>query len=279
MLDQVPDRLQNHRATPILTYHSLDESGSVTSVRPQFFHEHMHSLARRGFVGISLSQLLDGWDNITPLPARPVVLTFDDGFANLLEHAAPLLSELGFRATIFVVSGRCGQTNDWPNQAPDIPRLPLLSWSELAQMVTAGFEMGAHSVTHRPLTEITQAEAEREIVESKETIEQRMGRPVNTFAYPFGVFSRANYEVVRKHFRGACSVELGKARRENDRHQLPRLDVYYLRQPALFQLFETLPGQAYLGLRGAGRNVRAGLVRRGLFSQSKPDEKHGDGQR
>ena len=277
MLDQAPSRLQNHRDTPILTYHSLDESGSVTSVRPQFFRKHMHSLARRGFVGISMSELLDGWDDIAPLPARPVVLTFDDGFANLLEHAAPVLSELGFRATIFVVSGRCGQTNDWPNQAPDIPRLPLLSWSELAQMATAGFEMGAHSVTHRPLTELTQAEAEREIVESKATIEERLGRPVNTFAYPFGVFSRPNYEVVRKHFRGACSVEMGNAGRENDRHQLPRLDVYYLRHPTLFQLFETLPGRAYLELRGGGRRVRAGLVRCGLLSQNKLDGKGGDG--
>jgi peptidoglycan/xylan/chitin deacetylase (PgdA/CDA1 family) len=277
MLNQVPSRLQNHRHTPILTYHSLDESGSVTSVPPRFFHEHMRSLARRGFVGISISELLNGWDDIAPLPARPVVLTFDDGFANLREHAAPVLSELGFRATIFVVSGRCGQTNDWPNQAPDIPRLPLLSWSELAQMATAGFEMGAHSVTHRPLPEMTQAEAEREIVESKTTIEERLGRKVSAFAYPFGMFSRANCEVVREHFRGACSVEMGKARRENDRHQLPRVDVYYLRHPALFQLFETLPGQAYLGLRGAGRSVRAGLVRCGLLSQNKPGGKRGDG--
>jgi peptidoglycan/xylan/chitin deacetylase (PgdA/CDA1 family) len=153
----------------------------------------------------------------------------------------------------------------------------LLSWSELAQMATAGFEMGAHSVTHRPLTEMAPGEAEREIVESKTTIEERLGRKVSAFAYPFGVFSRANYEVVREHFRGACSVKLGKARRADDRHQLPRVDVYYLRHPALFQLFETLPGQAYLGLRGAGRNVRAGLVRCGLLSENKLGGKRSDG--
>ena len=279
MLDQAPIPLQDHGAAPILTYHSLDESGSVTSVAPRFFREHMHSLARRGFVGISLSELLDGWDDIAPLPARPVVITFDDGFANVLEHAAPVLSELGFRATIFVVSGRCGQTNDWPNQAPHIPRLPLLSWSELAQMATAGFEIGAHSVTHQPLTEITQTEAEREIVESKTMIEERLGRPVNTFAYPFGIFSRANYEIVREQFRGACSVELRKASRENDRHQLPRLDIYYLRRPVLFQFFETVPGRAYLRLRGAGRSVRSGLVRCGILSQPKAGEKRDDEQR
>lgn len=271
MLNQAPIPLPNERAIPILTYHSLDESGSVTSVRPRFFREHMRLLAQRGFAGISLSQLLDGWDDIAPLPERPVVLTFDDGFANLLEHAAPVLSELGFRATIFVVSGRCGQTNDWPNQAPDIPRLPLLSWSELARLAAAGFEVGAHSVTHRPLTKIPAAEAEREIVESKSMIENHLGQAVQAFAYPFGLFSRANYEVVREHFRGACSVELGKARRGDDRRQLPRLDAYYIRRPALFQFFETTPGRIYIHVRGIGRNVRDTVLRRGT---GKGDAQH-----
>lgn len=279
MLDQAPIRLQNQRRTPILTYHSLDESGSVTSVRPHHFREHMRSLARRGFAGISLAELLDAWNYSRNLPARPVVLTFDDGFANFLEHAAPLLCELNFRATIFAVSGRCGQTNDWRHQAPGIPRLPLLSWSELGQMATAGFEIGAHSVTHRPLIELTQPEAEREIVESKERIEQQLGRPVKTFAYPFGMFARAHCEVVRSWFRGACTVELGKASRANDRHQLPRLDVYYLRRPSLFRLFETLPGQAYLAVRGAGRRLRAGLLGSTLLSENNVSILHDDGQR
>jgi len=244
------------KAVPILTYHSLDDSGAVTSVAPRDFREHMHILAQRGFTGISLSALLDFWDGRGVLPTRPVVIAFDDGFSNVLEHAAPLLSDLGFSATIFVVSGRCGQTNDWPNQGSRTPRLRLLSWSELGQMVAAGFEVGAHSVTHRPLTEISHLEAAREIVESKATIEDRLGHAVQTFAYPFGMFTRVHYELVRKHFQGACSVEFGKALRENDRYQLPRLDVYYLRHPVLFQLFETLPGHLYLRMRGMGRRVR-----------------------
>ena len=66
---------------PILTYHSLDDSRAVTSVAPRDFTEHMGSLARRGFTGISLSDLLDGWAGKAPLPLRPVVLTFDDGWS------------------------------------------------------------------------------------------------------------------------------------------------------------------------------------------------------
>jgi peptidoglycan/xylan/chitin deacetylase (PgdA/CDA1 family) len=264
-------------AVPILTYHSLDYSGAVTSVAPDDFREHMHILAERGFTGISLSALLDSWDGRGTLPPRPVVITFDDGFANVLEHAAPLLSGLGFRATIFVVSGRCGQTNDWPTQVSGAPRLPLLSWSDLGQMTAAGFEVGAHSVTHRPLTELPQSEAAKEIVESKAAIEDRLGQTVRTFAYPFGLFSRANGNVVRKHFDGACSAKLGRARPTHDRHCLPRLDVYYLRRPIFFRLFETLAGHVYLALRGAGRETRSELMRFGFLPRMKSSSEHVDG--
>ena len=256
-------------AVPILTYHSLDLSGSVVSVAPEIFANQMRTLAARGFTGISLSELLDGWDGNRPLPPRPVALTFDDGFANLLEHAAPVLSGLNFHATVFVVTGRCGQTNDWPNQAPDIPRLPLLSWSELGQMAEAGFEVGAHTVTHPRLTELSPSDATKEIVESKAAIEKRLGQPVKSFAYPFGIFARTHYEVVREHFQAACSVELGKALPESDRHQLPRLDIYYLRHPILFRLFETVPGRIYIRLRGIGRCVRGAIVRRGIGTGGK----------
>jgi Polysaccharide deacetylase len=173
------------------------------------------------------------------------------------------MADLGFRATTLVVIGRCGQMSDWPNQVSGAPRLPLISWSELSQMAAAGFEIGAHTVNHRPVTEIPQSQAAREIVESKVAIENRLGQAVQTFAYPFGLFSRSSYEVAREHFRGACSAKLGKAKRADDRYQLPRLDIYYLRRPALFQLFETLPGRIYVHLRGIGRNVRGAILRRG----------------
>ena len=256
-------------AVPILTYHSLDDSGAVTSVAPRDFREHMRILAQRGFTGISLSALLDSWDGRRTLPSHPVVITFDDGFANVFEHAAPHLSDLGFCATVFVVSGRCGLTNDWPNQAADAPRLPLLSWSELAQMATMGFEIGAHSITHRPLTEIPQSEAEKEILESKTAIEDRLGQAVQTFAYPFGLSNRAIWKIARQQFRGACSTKLERAKPAHDRYCLPRLDVYYLRRPAFFRIFETPLGRSYLALRGAGRKVRSELLRLGFLPRMK----------
>jgi len=240
------------KAVPILTYHSLDNSGSVISIAPREFRDHMKILADRGFTGVALSMLLDAWDGLRPLPARPVVITFDDGFANVLEHAAPCLSDLDFRATIFVVSSRCGQTNDWPQQV-NIPHLPLLSWSALGELAAADFEIGAHSVSHRPLTKIPPSEATRQIVESKAAIEEQLSRPVQTFAYPFGIFDAGSRDAVRKYFRAACGTRLASAKPTDDRYCLPRLDAYYLRHRGLIRLFGTVPGELYLRARAVGR--------------------------
>jgi peptidoglycan/xylan/chitin deacetylase (PgdA/CDA1 family) len=243
---------------PILTYHSLDDSGSVISMPPRKFREQMWALAAHRFTAIRFDELADAWKGRGTLPERPVVLTFDDAFANVLEHAAPVLSGLGFRATIFAVAGECGRFNDWP-QAFGVPRLPLLAFGDLAQLVDAGFEIGDHSLTHAPLNELAPESARREIVESKQILEDGIGTAVTTFAYPFGLVSPAVVEIVRQHYRAACSARLAMARRCDDRHLLPRIEMYYWRVGGLFQLFGTPLGKGYLRLRAFGRRIRKAL--------------------
>lgn len=248
-----------HRSVPILTYHSLDGTGSVISVHPEVFRSQMRSLREWGFQGIRVTDLLDAWDGKAGLPPRPVVLTFDDGFRNVLEQGAPVLTELGFRATIFAVAGHCGGKNDWPTDPPGIPRLPLLSWSELRDLVGAGFEVGAHTMTHPRLPEIPPEQAEREIVASGESLQQRLGRAVDSFAYPYGLVDRATRAVVAAHYRGACGVEMAEARSTDDWFELRRIDMYYYRKMSLFGLWGTPLGTAYLRLRALGRTCRAAL--------------------
>ncbi len=121
-------------------------------------------------------------------------------------------------------------------------------------------------MTHLPLTHSLPREVNREIVESKRMLENRLGRSVTTFAYPYGLISRESYEIVRAHYRGACSAEMGTASRTDDHHRLHRVDMYYFREPAVFRLFGTLPGRIYIGLRAMGRTIRAGLTRCRLLS-------------
>jgi peptidoglycan/xylan/chitin deacetylase (PgdA/CDA1 family) len=240
---------------PILTYHSLDDSGSVISMPPRKFREQMLALAAHRCTGIRFDELAQAWMGRGTLPERPVVLTFDDAFSNVLEHAAPVLSGLGFRATIFAVAGQCGRFNDWP-QGAGVPRLPLLSFDHLAQLAAGGFEIGAHSLTHARLSELTPEPSRREIVESRHILEDGIGTAVSTFAYPFGLVTPAAVEIVREHYRAACSARLAVAQHRDDRYLLPRIEMFYWRAGRIFRLFGTPVGAAYLRLRALGRHIR-----------------------
>lgn len=246
-------------SVPVLCYHSLDASESVISIAPEVFRRQMLALHEWGYQGVRLGSLLDAWEGEALLPRRPVVLTFDDGFRNLLDHAVPVLTEVGYQATVFVVAGHCGGMNDWPTNPSSVPRMRLLSWSDLHDLVQAGFEVGAHSITHPMLPRLTPEEAAQEIAGSKEMLQQRLGQPVTVFAYPYGQASPETRALTKSHYRAACGVGLGRARPSDDRYCLRRIEMYYFRNPSLFRLFPTTLGRTYLGLRAVGRTFRSAL--------------------
>lgn len=252
---------RGHRAPiPILTYHSLDESGSVISLAPALFRRQMEALRAWGYQGLSLKELLDAWEGGASLPPRPVVLTFDDAFGNFADHAAPVLRRLGFRATVFAVAGYCGGRNDWPTQPPVIPRMALLSLSDLRALADQGFEVGAHTMTHPVLPALSRTEAGWEIAAARTTLEDGLGHAVTTFAYPYGQSSPAIRAAVADHYRAACGVRLAVACRSHDRYCLPRVDMYYFRDPRLLRLFPYRICSGYLAVRAFGRACRAFLT-------------------
>jgi peptidoglycan/xylan/chitin deacetylase (PgdA/CDA1 family) len=235
--------------TSILTFHSLDDSGSAISIAPAAFRRAMESLAASGLPVLPLASIREA--------ARGVALTFDDGFVNFHRQAMPVLGELGFPATVFVVSGHCGGHNDWA-QPPGVPRLALMGWSELAEIASAGIDVGAHTVRHRRLPALAASEAEREMADCRRQIEDRLARPVTAFAYPFGAVSSAVREIAGRHYRLACGVELDYLRPSSDPLCLPRLDMYYLRGERQFARF----------LRGrASRRIAARRWLRGARSR------------
>jgi peptidoglycan/xylan/chitin deacetylase (PgdA/CDA1 family) len=246
----------NTPAVPILTYHSLDETGSVISTPPAVFRRQMDTFAARGFHGIPLGALLDAWEGRGALPPRPLVLTCDDAFRGVLEHAAPVLADRGFGATVFAVAGHVGGANDWPSQPAGVPRLPLLSWEELRALAPVA-EIGAHGFDHRPLLDgLSAGEITREVVDGRRALEDGLGRAVTTFAFPYGVAGSSARAAVRAEFRAACGVRMGTASAQDDRHDLGRIDAYYLRPRRAAAVFGTAAGDAYLALRALGRRVR-----------------------
>ena len=236
----------------ILTYHSLDDTGSVISVSPQVFAAQMQSLANARIPVVPLRDVprqVDSREHV-------VAITFDDGFRNFREHAAPVLTRHHFPATVFLVTGHCGGENGWPTQPSTVSRQPLLDWADIKSLHAAGIAFGAHSQTHPFLTRQTLSAAESELVESKQAIEQALGEIVDTFAYPYGDCNAQIRELTKRHFRLACGVGLGYAARESDLMALDRLDMYYWRdQPDLGKLFAPRT-RAYVGVRAGLRAAR-----------------------
>ena len=235
----------------VLTYHSLDRSGSVISIKPETFREQILWLVESGVAVVPLSELLQL--NRSGAERAAVALTFDDGFENFLTEAFPLLEEHHLPATVFLVTGYCGRSNDWPSQPTRFGGKRLLAWPRIEQLNRAGIEFGAHTVNHPNLTTLPPGAARGEILDSKKQIEDHIGAAVTSFAYPFGAESAALREVVAEHFTIGCSARLGYLDAGSPAASAERIDVCYLRNNFWFQRLFTPAGRAYLSLRGLGR--------------------------
>jgi len=238
----------------ILTYHSLDDSRSVLSTSPRVFAEQMRILQDFGAEVISLGDVLN--ERKHPRQGNAVAITFDDGFSSVYEHALPVLQDCRFPATVFLVTDYCEKTNSWPGQPPAIMRRPLLRWSQVREMSEGGLAFGSHTCTHPDLRTLPCGKAAEELASSKKIIEDATGRPVDTFAYPYGFYDGDVRRLAQAHFQLACSTVLGFTTPESDPFALERLDMYYLQSRVLFRrLFSPALG-AYVGARRWLRRIR-----------------------
>jgi peptidoglycan/xylan/chitin deacetylase (PgdA/CDA1 family) len=233
----------------ILTYHSIDNSGSVISTPPEEFRLQMRSLAESGRPVVAVSEVAK-----TP---GGVAITFDDGFRNFLDRALPALRQHSFPATVFIVSRFVGRTNRWPQPVSGIPELELMSWREICEALAGGASVGAHTRTHTDLTRLSPCEAESELAGSKADLEQATGHGVSAFAYPYGLRSPAVVELARRHFSVACSTELRVVIPDQDPLDLPRIDAYYLKNRIWFRNLQTRAGTAYFQARRVLRRLRS----------------------
>jgi peptidoglycan/xylan/chitin deacetylase (PgdA/CDA1 family) len=238
----------------ILTFHSIDDSGSVLSFPARDLDQLMGTLQRENAHVVTLGEMLA---NDSAPGRNRVALTFDDGMLSVAGSALPILRRHGARATVFVVSGRVGRDNRWPSQPASAPTFPLMSWENLAALVQAGWEIGAHGVEHAPLTHLDTAAAERELGACRERIQKELNIRVDSFAYPYGAWNPQADRHVQRFYAAAVTTHLAY-RSGQAVFRLPRLDTYYLRGVwARRPLFGPLT-RTYLGLRGGLRRLRRG---------------------
>lgn len=244
------------RSIPILTYHSIDDSGSVLSTSLETFRRHMAILHEMGWKTVRITEIIECLRGRKGFSPQTVALTFDDGFASIYEHAFPLLCRYGFSATVFLVTDYSGRSNAWPGQPPGIDRLPLLRWPQILEMSRGGIRFGAHTKTHPDLRHLSSPEMRAEVLECKREIEDRLGQAVDSFAYPYGRLDGRALAVVSELFAAACGTELAFVRETSNPWCLERLDAYYLRSRLFPRYLNSPLPKAYLGMRRALRAVR-----------------------
>jgi peptidoglycan/xylan/chitin deacetylase (PgdA/CDA1 family) len=193
------------------------------------FERQMRALKRAGYTALTFDDLDAALRDAHPLPPKPILLTFDDGYANLWDNVHPLLHALGFPYTVFLVSEKIGKTNDWVAAAGYEPT-PLLTWDKIRQMQQdGGVDFQAHTATHPHLARIPLSEARREMTACKDVLEQHLQNQMCVLCYPYGDVNDAVAEAAGEiGYRMAVTTKTGRVRLGDDPLRLPRLSVIHV---------------------------------------------------
>jgi peptidoglycan/xylan/chitin deacetylase (PgdA/CDA1 family) len=209
------------RAPWALMYHSVGDAGDdpyLVTVDPGRLARQLRWLCRYGLTGVSMRELLAA--RAQGRADRLVGLTFDDGYADFLTEAVPLLRQYGHTATVFVLPGRLGGSNDWDVEGP---RRPLLDAVGIRAAEAAGMEIGSHGLLHQDLTAVDDATLAAETTESRRLVGEITGTAPGGFCHPYGALDQRTLLAVRRAgYAYACAVDPGPLA---GTHALPRAYV------------------------------------------------------
>lgn len=211
----------------ILCYHAIDfEWDSPLAVHPDAFAQQVGWLGRRRHV-VDLRTALGRMDRRGRLPPRMSAVTFDDGFASVFDNAWPVARRAGLPITIFLVAetlAPSGKDVDWVDDPPPWA-LSTMTISQVLELREGPVTIGSHSYAHRNLTELGDAECERDLRESRELLEDLVERPIDLLAYPRGANDlRVRRAAVRAGYRAAFT--LPERREPVDAMGIPRVGIY-----------------------------------------------------
>lgn len=246
----------------ILAYHAIadlrdDPVLAEYGVPPQLFAAQLDGLTAHGWEFVDLDAVLAWLAGEGDLPRRAALVSFDDAYTDLLEVAASLLAERGIPAVVFAVAGHLGGANDWDHHK-GAANLRLLEPGDLAAVAASGIEVGAHTLTHRPLPEVPADELEGETVEAADRIEATGVPRPRAFSFPYGRWDPGVATAVREAgYEVSFTTAWGEPKPGGDLYTVPRVEIHASDTPRKLRLKLALAG--WPGLLRDGLLTLAGV--------------------
>ncbi|WP_312515754.1 polysaccharide deacetylase family protein [Anaerospora sp.] len=212
----------SYREIPVLLYHRIGYTNGYLTITPEKFAADMQILTDYGYHTIPLSLfekfLIDG--NVE-LPERPMLITFDDGYADNYEYAFPILQKQQMTAVFYIIAGLLGQ--------PD-----RVSAEHIRAMAGGGMQFGSHTMTHRALGELPESEIRDELQTSKNILENVLSSDIRTIAYPRGSYNQETLRIAKElGYVGGLTTRNGKCTRQADHFVLNRIPLFSYDQDIL----------------------------------------------
>ena len=204
---------------PILSYHSVSDENCPLSLKINQFEKQLKYLKKNGFQSVFI-------DEINKSKNKKFIITFDDGYKDLISNSLPILKKYNFKATCFVVSNLIGETNSWDENDKNITKKKLMDRMYISLWIKNGMKIGSHSKNHKNLTNLSYEIMLNEITESKFYLENLIDSAVDSFCYPFGSFNEKIIEEVKKNYKFAFTTKRSRYDQSiHNKYLLPRIDM------------------------------------------------------
>jgi peptidoglycan/xylan/chitin deacetylase (PgdA/CDA1 family) len=191
------------------------------------FERQLAWLQRHGYHGLNADAFYHLWftKKVRPIPGKPVVLTFDDAYADFYESAWPLLRRYGFTATVFVPTDYIGGSASWDSGYG--PPARIMSWEQIIELHSKGIQFGSHGCRHKPLPELTRSEALDDCVESRRVLQDKLGTEIAGYCYPYAFADAMTKGLVDEAgYRFAVGGRGGKSPDRNNPFYIPRIEIF-----------------------------------------------------
>ena len=199
----------------VLNYHQIQNKSTSLSIPLADFDAQMNYLSSHGYVSITPDELYSGLNGELELPKKPVLITFDDGYADNYTNAFPILKYYGMRATIFVIPAFVGVYSNY------------LTWDEIREMADNGITIESHTMHHYKLEELPDDAIRSELLNSKQILEENLGYEVNFLAYPTGTYNLHIAGIAKEvGYKGAFTIKYGNVDLGSNFYALERVPIF-----------------------------------------------------